>query len=284
MSLKLVAGLDDVATKRQLTSGWSFIVLPESELVQFETRARSLLPSAVTEFHAAELDAGNVAECQAYEDFLRLLRTTAESSAGCLIASTLNNQSWHNSLTSSASNIVTGVFATLSVTGSDIVDGAVEAAPALMTLARLLKTPSARVCSLEIDQNTNTGRFAARSVWPNGVLMPGTELLRRVADNYRKLRFPASPPIDATGLKILDSANSFLVQAADVIGNFSMNFVVRSLGPTSAGRTKKAEIFEKVFGDLLPGTPFSHLASLSGTRLELELKQGGALTFTLEQP
>jgi hypothetical protein len=60
--------------------------------------------------------------------------------------------------------------------------------------------------------------------------------------------------------------------------------VTRNLGPTTAGRTKKAEIFEKVFGELVPGTPFGHLASLSGTQLELELKQAGALTLTLERP
>jgi hypothetical protein len=50
MSPKLVAGLDDIASECQLTSGWSFVVLPQTEAVQFAAKARALLPPASTSF------------------------------------------------------------------------------------------------------------------------------------------------------------------------------------------------------------------------------------------
>jgi len=82
----------------------------------------------------------------------------------------------------------------------------------------------------------------------------------------------------------VDSATSFLVQAADVLGNFAMNYLINNLAHTTPGRTKKARIFETVFHDLLPTTRFGELASLTGSQLELGLQDAGALTFAIEHP
>ncbi len=283
-SLALAAGLDDIATERQLTSGWSFIVLPKAEAAQFGAQAQLLLPSGVSEFHGKALKYQDASHCQAYENFLSLLRNTAETAPACLLACSLNDQTWHSQLTSFAGRIVASVLATLGVTDSGIVSGAADAAPALFTLLRLLKTPSATVSSIDIDQNTNTGRFASRTVVVQGRSVPATGLLSQLIDAYRVQQFPQSPEIDRSGISIVDSSTSFLVQAADALGNFSMNYLIRNLAPTSPGRTKKAQIFDKVFHDLIPGTPFGQLASLTGTALELGLKQAGALTFVLERP
>jgi hypothetical protein len=284
MPLDLVAGLDDIATERQLTSGLSFVVLPKAEAAQFVTQARQLLPSGLSEFHANDLNSKDVSECQAYEDFLSLLRKTAETAPASLLVCSLNNQTWHNGLTSFAARIVSNVFATLGVRDSNILAGASDAAPSLFTLPRLLKIPSAALSSLDIDQNTETGRFALRTVSVNGSSMPATQLLALLANAYRKQQFPHSPEIHRSGISIVDSATSFLVQAADVLGNFSMNYLIRNLAPTTPGRTKKAEIFESVFHDLLPATHFDQLASLTGTQFELALQHPGALTFAVEHP
>ena len=157
-----------------------------------------------------------------------------------------------------------------------------EAAPPLFTLLRLLKQPSATLSSLEIDQNTEMARFASRTVLASGSSMPATHLLALLANAYRKQCFPQSPEIHRSGLSIVDSATSLLVQAADVLGNFSMNYLIHNLAPTTPGRTKKAQIFESVFHDLLPATQFGQMAALSGPQLELALKNPGALTFKVE--
>jgi len=44
-----------------------------------------------------------------------------------------------------------------------------------------------------------------------------------------------------------------MVQASDVLGNFTMNYAFKDAGPTNAGRLRKAQIFENVFRGWLSG-------------------------------
>lgn len=285
MSLELAAGLDDIATERQMTSGWSYVVLPKSEVAQFFAQSQKLLPPGVTEFHAKVMNTGDPVQCQAYGDFLSLVRKTAEAQPGSVLACSVNDQTWHEDLTGHADRLVTGVFASLGITDKSIADGAKEAAPSLFTLQRLLSSPasaSAAMHLLEIDRNTETGLFAAKTVKIDGHPIPASQLLALLVNGYRRQLFPRSPELDGSAIAIVDSATSFLVQAADVLGNFSMNYLIRNLALTTAGRTKKAQIFEDVFRDVLPKTQFGQIASLSGPVLELTLKQAGALTFMVE--
>jgi hypothetical protein len=283
--LELAVGLDDIASERQVTSGWSYFVLPKWEVAQFSAQAQQLLPPGATEFHAKAMKAGDSVQCQAYADFLSLMRKTAEAQPSSVVACSVNDQTWRADLAGHADRLITGVFANLGITDKSIVDGAKEAAPSLFTLQRLLNSParaSAAVHLLEIDRNTETGLFAAKIVMINGHPMPATRLLALLVNGYRKQLFPQSPELDGSAIAIVDSATSFLVQAADVLGNFSMNFLIRNLASTTAGRTKKAQIFEDVFRDVLPKTQFGQIASLSGPVLEIALKQAGALTLTIE--
>ena len=287
MPFELTGAIDDIATERQLTSGWSFVVLPRTVTAQFLSEAQELLPTGIVEFHGNAFNSTSRPDVQAYTNFLLLLRKTAESAPGSLLACTLNDQTWHTSLTSFAARLVAGALAPLGVTDKTILDGAADAAPSLFTLHRLLDSPSfasAVMRSLEIDQNTETARFASRTVPIKNGSIQALRLLATLADAYRKQQFPQSPEIDRSGIIIVNSSNSLLVQAADVLGNFSMNYLFRNLGLTTPGRTRKAEIFESVFRDLLPRTQFGQLASLSGTPLELGLKAAGALTFEVVNP
>lgn len=282
MPMELAIGLDDIATEKALSSGWSCVVLPRTDVAKFAAEAQKLLPKGMTEFHAKKFSQKKSAHCHAYSDLLALLRKTAEAAPGALLASTLNDQTWHADLTSSAHRLVTSVLASLKISDQTITDGAIAAAPALFTLQRLLTSFSvspAAVNLLEIDSTTTTAHFATQAVPVNGGALPATRLLAMLAEAYRKQLFPKSPEMDRSAITIVDSSTSFLVQAADVLGNFSMNYVIRKLGPTTAGRTKKAEIFESVFHDILAYTEFEKLASLSGHDFELALTQAGALTF-----
>jgi hypothetical protein len=282
MLLELMGGIDDIATERQLTSGWSFVILPSTITGQFRSEAQKILPSGITEFHARSFDSTNAAECQAYADFLSVLKRTAENTPAALLACSLNDQTWHTDLKSFVARLVTKTLAPLGVSDKIVLNGAADVAPSLFTLLRLLDSPSlssAVIRSLDIDKNSETGRFASRTVTINSGSIPAPRLLAVLADAYRKQKFPQSPKIDRSAIAIVDSSNSPLVQAADVLGNFSMNYLIRNLAPTTPGRTMKAQLFGEVFRDLLPHTHFGQLASLNPTKLELELKTAGALTF-----
>ena len=285
MNLELSAGLDDIATERQMTSGWSFVVLPTAAVPQFSADAQKLLPSGKKEFHAKVMNTGDAAEYQAYRDFLSLLRKTAEANHGSVLACSVNDQTWHADLTGHADRLVTGIFANLGIADKAVADGAKDAAPSLFTLHRLLNSPAktaATVTLLEIDKNTTIGLFAAKTVVINGKSMPATRLLAMLSNGYRKQRFPQAPELDAAAVAVVESEASFLVQGADVLGNFAMNYLIRNLATTTPGRTKKAQIFEDVFKDLLPQTQFGQIASLSGPALEPALTQAGALTFMVD--
>jgi hypothetical protein len=282
MPIDLVAGLDDTATEKTVTSGWSFIILPKKEAAQFSAEARKLLPSGKAEFHAKKF---RYRDSTAYSDFLSLLRRTAEGTPGSLLACSLNDQTWDTDFTSFVDRLLAGIFANLGITDRAVAEAAKNAAPSLFTLQRLLNSSSwtsAVVHLLEIDQNATTAVFASKTVNVARGSLSGTRLLELLAEAYRKQRFPGSPALAPSAIAIVESSTSLLVQAADVLGNFAMNYLIHNLGPTTPGRTAKARIFESAFQDVLPQTQFGQLASLNGLQLELGLKNAGALTFEVK--
>ncbi len=72
---------------------------------------------------------------------------------------------------------------------------------------------------------------------------------------------------------------SSLVQAADVIGNFSLAYVYDKAGQATARVAQKAQIFLDVFGDIIDDAALAECEFING---ELSLKQEGALTFTIK--
>ena len=82
------------------------------------------------------------------------------------------------------------------------------------------------------------------------ILTDSADALMRVANAYKKERFPAGPAF--ASLKVCDSKDSILVQAADVLANFGINYVKSSLRSEQSDLTKteaaKARIFESIVG------------------------------------
>jgi hypothetical protein len=283
VSLELVAGIDDIATERALSSGWSFVVLPKADAAQFSISARAhLATTRLTEFHAKEFKHSSAKQCTAYENLLSELRKTAENAALCLIACSLYDDTFHPTFTPFVTRVTVNVFATLGISDQSVIDAAPKAASPIFTLMRLLTAPEgAAFSSIEIDQDTPLSTFAAQTFVAHGKSMPATQLLAALAEAYRKQYFPRSPQLVPSGLAFVDSSSSFLVQAADVLGNFSVNYLMSKLGTVTKGRALKAKIFETVFGDLLTQSQFGQFAVLTGSQAELAPSQAGALTFTV---
>ena len=110
MSLELAAGIDDIATERALSSGWSFVVLPEADAARFSTSSQALLaPARLTEFHGKEFKYKRAVQCTAYESFLSELRKIAESAELCLFACSLYDDTFHPTFTSFAARLTVNV-------------------------------------------------------------------------------------------------------------------------------------------------------------------------------
>ena len=76
----------------------------------------------------------------------------------------------------------------------------------------------------------------------------------------------------------MKDTQSMLIQAADVLGNFSMSVVFELLGDSSKKRKEKADIFRTVFGDSM-GSLADIASKLVKTGNDIEIINGGALTF-----
>lgn len=70
-----------------------------------------------------------------------------------------------------------------------------------------------------------------------------------------------------------------MIQAADIIGNFSTAIVFKTLGKNSKSNNRKCEVFEEVFNDLIDTTGVLNSVTLIGD--DLELKKSGSFTFCI---
>ena len=108
--------------------------------------------------------------------------------------------------------------------------------------------------------------------------MSGSAVLAKFSNAYANRLFPDAPRTAADGslVAILPSEQSYLVQAADVIGNFAFSHAMYVLGLQTKGRERKSRIFEAVFGSQ-PAILISPFTQLAGN--EIEVTVAGNLKF-----
>jgi hypothetical protein len=75
--------------------------------------------------------------------------------------------------------------------------------------------------------------------------------------------------LERNGVAVVDDNKSFLIQAADVFGNFTLATLFVKLGVASKLRLKKSEILDDAFGNILEPADYSAKCQLQGTDLEL---------------
>jgi hypothetical protein len=132
---------------------------------------------------------------------------------------------------------------------------------------------------LEIDEDMKTESFNALKTAIKGHNFTAARIFAIATDAYASKQFSNSPRLnrDGSSITILSSETSFMVQASDVVGNFATAFAFADIGPTSAGRTRKARIFQSVFGDVLPSAgPKHHLKPVGN---EITPAQEGEVVF-----
>ena len=97
---ELIVGLDEIATERQLSEGWTYIAFPKLKLPKFVKEVGEIctgVPNCV--FHGKKF---KKAQANDYHQFLRTIREVVEDNPPSLLAFTLMNQSWKSKYTSTA--------------------------------------------------------------------------------------------------------------------------------------------------------------------------------------
>lgn len=277
----LVVGIDEVATEKQLVSGWTYFVLADPDRMRFEAAVRQLANAGgLRHYHAKKFKKAMAAE---YEAFLRLVRNAVEgaSDVAALIHS-MNETSWKAQFLDLLERSVGGALSRNSIADSQTHQMLQSLFPGLATLQRLFPAGDKHYrFRAEIDQDNVTKALGATSVSVKGATVRAERLLAAAYEGHRRLLFPNSPELDEpVGVQVLSDTKSVMIQAADVVGNFAMAYALHHLGDPSTSRAVKAQVFANVFGDIIDPVTVTSAAVLQGN--EMTWRQQGALTLRIE--
>ena len=110
------------------------------------------------------------------------------------------------------------------------------------------------------------------------IQIPIQSLLYIFLNKYKTKRFPTAP--DISNISIMNDEDSFLIQGADIFGNFSLAVASKALGHTSKTINEKEQIFHEVFGDIPNKSTLLSGVELIGGQNEISLKHDGSFTLT----
>lgn len=275
---KLIAGLDEIATETQKSDGWCYFCIPQTEYVKFEVEVKALLAGTtkLTSFHGKKFKTDQADE---YEQFLRIIRKYAESSVPTILSCTLNSETWKQQYLGFCERVTTNVFTQVGVTNADLINVCKQLTPGLFSFMRLVNHfGNNNELVIEVDSDSVKEKFPHLDTVIKGHNFTADFLMTKLYNAYRKIQFANSPQLEGGGISVLKDQNSLVVQAADVIGNFSTSYVYYKLGNTSNKRILKGQIFEKVFGDKYGTENFTSSIQLIGQN-DLELLTEGAFTM-----
>ncbi len=275
---KLIAGLDEIATETQKSDGWCYFCIPQTEYIKFETEVRALFSETtkLTSFHGKKFKTDQADE---YEQFLRIIRKYAESSVPTILSCTLNSEAWKAQYLGFCERVTANVFTQIGVTNTDLINVCKQLTPGLFSFMRLVNHfGNNNEIIIEVDSDSVKEKFPQLDTIIKEHNFTADFLMNKLYNAYRNIQFANSPSLATGGISVLKDQNSFAVQAADVIGNFSTSYVYYKLGNTSSKRILKGQIFEKVFGDKYGAENFSSSIKLVGQN-DLELLTDGAFTM-----
>lgn len=272
---RFATGIDDIATMNAGCSGWTIVSIDHSLLNDFEKNAKIILKDAkITSFHGKEFKRR---KSGAYVDFLKLIRSTLESGAGFASCSLLG-QDWKSEFDTFCESVIGGAFADVGIEDGVITDASKKLAAPLFTYQRL----AAEMCSggstlIQIDRHAFFDSLNSSELIFSGHSLPSQLPIVSALRAYGRKKFQNAPEIEPDNFIICADELSLLIQAADIIGNFSTACVFRHLGKESDSNKRKCIIFESVFGDILDLKNFPESIRLNGDDLALD---DGAASFT----
>lgn len=273
----LIAGIDDLGTTTQISEGWAYFVIESELLEKFSKEAEDLLEGIALEtFHGKDYKRRFKDK---YLEFLRLCRKYSEESKVSLVSVVLQNQEWKNQYIPFCQRVIKNVYEQNEIKNEELILSAQFLTSPLFTLQNLTKNLSAEIpISIIIDSHKNTATFNDLELEIGPVKIRANKLLGTMYNGYRKLQFPNSPTLFDDNIKVTKDDNSYVIQAADIIGNFSLSYIQKKLGHSSQTVDDKAEIFGEVFGDKFSHINIANDIELTETK-EIKLKFDGQQTL-----
>lgn len=273
-----LVGADDFATETQACNGWTFFALPEGRASEFESEGREILSKykgIVKLFHGKKY---HDHEHDAYSEFLNLIRKALE--AGACACNSLVDQQMASQLEGFAKRLIGNSISGGAPQAKDKADAAAAYGPVLFNALRCMAPLGAhRMIRLQIDDDGSWPALVGSKIIELSFTSSHQLLLAKAANAYRECTFPEAPSIADYAVETMRDNRSMLIQAADVLGNFSMAHVFVTLGHKSKKRTSKAALLGEVFGDTMASFDFSSHIDLRDN--DFTLRAGGSLTLQI---
>lgn len=279
MSLtKLVTGIDDIGTGTGETQGWTFISFNELFLPEFKLKSQTILDeSGLKSFHGKEFKRK---KAKYYVDFFRLIRETLEKGVdgSSFLCCTLNDEIWKVDFKNFCSQIIESEFKSAGITDKKILDGTKKIIAPFYTYQRKASQKiDSSITLIEIDKDSIINVINEENILIKGHELSAKLPIYAALTANRNVNFPSSPEI--VDIAILDDTDSFLIQAADLFGNFSLSVANKELGKQSKINDLKDQIFREIFADILDTTAIH--SSLELKNDEIILKNKGAFNLCL---
>jgi hypothetical protein len=270
-----IAGIDETATDTQKVRGWCYFCLSQIEYHKFCVEAQAILDSSngLSTFHGSEYKSTFKAE---YEAFLLLIKKYAQKSDIALISCKLFDNNLYAIKTDSERRITESVLQSTGISNKDFIKICKDIAPELFSFMQLLENQwNDKFLTVEIDSDDIKKNFSNYSETIKGKPFNTNWIMTTLYNQCRALKHPASLQLKSDGIKALDDQNSFAIQAADVIGNFSTACIYFKPGNNSTDRAEKGQLFYEIFKDETGTVDFSNAVKLSGQN-DLEFINGYA--------
>lgn len=271
-----VAGIDEIGSETQKSEGWTYFVIPDSSALEFANDAADILSKTkMFAFHGKDFKRRFAS---GYESFLRLIRKHLEQSSHSLLVTTLLDEAWKSEYSGFVERLIANSVCNTGIADNALVEASQMLAKPLFTFQRLASTfPDGASVRFEVDDHANTRGLVDLQPTKDGKPFSPLVVIETAYKVYRGHKFPSAPEIAKNSTKILPDEQSFIVQAADLVGNLSVAYARQRLGQHSNAISEKVKLFESVFGDILEDFDFAANLELNGG--ELALKQNGAFTF-----
>ena len=277
--MRIVVGLDETGTETQLCDGWCYFGLMEDHVDKFNKEADAIRTKyGLNVFHARNYDSEHFS---AYLEFLQLIEKSTVDSPVSICSTYLYRNDWNAKLHSFAERVYDEAADKVGVSNPQATKVAKKFLPPLMSLIKIGKDiGNDNEFEVHFDSDNVKDQIDSHSLhYSTEIAITLRRTLEIFANNYRNIHFSDAPSIVATDIQVLDDEKSNIIQAADVIGNFSNNYLFKALGSTSKGRVEKAEIFDSVFGKHLSNIQIPEKVRINGSNdLEL-LGAAAALSF-----
>ncbi|NLX97807.1 MAG: hypothetical protein GXY83_16715 [Rhodopirellula sp.] len=273
------AAIDEFGTATQQAEGWTIVSLADQQAAALIAKAPALLGRGLEKFHGKDFTRKSE---NLFREFLALLKEQCREGAGSFITCTLNGPTWHDQFTGFAERVLEQSFLKAGVPLSEADLTMVrKVVPPLFTYLRVAShVGNGHTVAVTLDDSQLTKQFNTAQVTVKGKALSLPYLTGMLYRAYRKQMFPSSPEVVRDEIRTAPDETSPLVQAADVVGNFSTAYVFRRLGKESKANDLKADIFHDVFGEFgIDG--IDHAASIEIDGEDLRLKQPGAYTFAV---